>query len=291
MSNELIVVKQLPVIVQHLEALAAQIDEQVQDACSLACTAETVKDVKRVRAELNKQYNELEGLRKAAKKAIAQPYAEFEAIYKRCVSDKFGPADAQLKQKIGAVEGELLEAKTAKIKAYHEELCEALHVDCIPFKRLGLNVTLSASEKSLKAAVNQEVSRVASEVKAIMEGDHAAEVLTEYRKSLNMADAMTVVRRRLEEEEASRQRLAQEAERAAEEAKRVEAVNQAMEDYAPVVESVEPVEEPVKEPEVPPVAEKHDEKKHYARFTAIGTIDQLKRLKQFMESEGIKYEC
>ena len=66
-SQELIVVKQLPLIEEHLKELSAEINEKVESAKSLICTEETVKEVKQVRADLNKDFKELETQRKLVK--------------------------------------------------------------------------------------------------------------------------------------------------------------------------------------------------------------------------------
>ena len=61
--NDLIVVEQLPIIVQHLRGVKANAEREVQDALSLACTEVTVQVVKRRRAELNSAFKDLEARR------------------------------------------------------------------------------------------------------------------------------------------------------------------------------------------------------------------------------------
>ena len=56
MENGLIIVKQLPVIEDQLAAVKESITERVNQALSLVCTEDTYKDIKKVRAELNKEY-------------------------------------------------------------------------------------------------------------------------------------------------------------------------------------------------------------------------------------------
>ena len=57
MSNQdLIVVKQLPIIQEQLKQLSTEIEQKVENAKSLVCTEETVKEVKQVRADLNKEF-------------------------------------------------------------------------------------------------------------------------------------------------------------------------------------------------------------------------------------------
>ena len=58
--NELIVVKQLPIIKERLREIQATSQEQVNNALALIATEDTVKDVKKVRADLTKTFNELE---------------------------------------------------------------------------------------------------------------------------------------------------------------------------------------------------------------------------------------
>ena len=106
-NNNLIVIKQLPIIEEKLKQLSTEIDEKVESAKALICTEESVKEVKTVRADLNKDFKELEAKRKDVKEKIMQPYMQFESIYKECVSDKFKSADIELKNKIDTVENEL----------------------------------------------------------------------------------------------------------------------------------------------------------------------------------------
>ena len=98
-KRELIRVTQLPVIEEQLKALSAEIDTKVNEAMSMVCTEDTVKAVKKVRAELNSQFWELEGQRKAVKKAIMGPYERFEQIYSKYISQKFKAADDNLKRR------------------------------------------------------------------------------------------------------------------------------------------------------------------------------------------------
>ena len=63
-NQELIVIKQLPIIEEQLKTLSEEIDKKVTDATALVCTEETIKQVKTTRADLNKQFAELEEKRK-----------------------------------------------------------------------------------------------------------------------------------------------------------------------------------------------------------------------------------
>ena len=111
MSNELIVVKQLPIIQERLKELSTEIDKKVENAKSLICTEETVKEVKQVRADMNKEFKDLEVQRKLVKEQVLAPYMQFEDIYKQYVSDKYKNADIELKNKVDSIENELKKIK------------------------------------------------------------------------------------------------------------------------------------------------------------------------------------
>ena len=105
--QDLIVVKQLPQIEEHLKELSIDIDKKVENAKSLVCTEENVKTIKQVRADLNKEFKEVEQQRKMVKEQILAPYMQFEEIYKTYISDKYKSADNDLKTKISLTENEL----------------------------------------------------------------------------------------------------------------------------------------------------------------------------------------
>lgn len=115
MSNqELIVVKQLPQIEEHLKELSLDVDKKVENAKNLVCTEENVTTIKQIRASLNKEFKEVEQQRKIVKEQILAPYMQFEEIYKTYISDKYKSADNDLKVKIDSIENELKAKKNRK---------------------------------------------------------------------------------------------------------------------------------------------------------------------------------
>ena len=84
--QDLIIVKQLPQIEEHLKELSTEIDKKVENAKSLICTEENVKTIKQVRADLNKEFKEVEQQRKTVKEQVLKPYNDFETIYKQYIS-------------------------------------------------------------------------------------------------------------------------------------------------------------------------------------------------------------
>lgn len=208
MSNqELIVVKQLPIIQEKLKTLSTEIDKKVETAKSLVCTEETVKEVKQVRADLNKEFKELETKRKLVKEQILAPYMQFEEIYKQCVSDKYKNADIELKNKVDSIENELKLKKEQEIKDYFEEYKTVNNIDFITYEQARINVTLSASIKSLKEQAKMFIDKVVDDLNLIETQEYKAEILVEYKQTLNVSNAITTVSNRFKaiEEEKRKQ--------------------------------------------------------------------------------------
>lgn len=275
----LIVLKQLPVIEEHLEALSAQIDQRVDAALSLVVNEATYKSVKNTRAELNKEFQGLEARRKMIKAAIMGPYDEFNKVYERCVSQKYKRADETMKSRISAIEDGLKEQKAEKLRRYYSELCEALHISGIPFERVGLNITMSASEKSLRDAIDGFLQSVSDGLQMIQSRDDRDEVLVEFWKSLSAAQAVNTVEER-------HRRMAEEKARA--DARAAETVAEQRR-VAAVEERIEAAR-PMRAPEMAPPPAEDGEPLLCVRFAVTGTRAQLVALKKFLIDGGYKYE-
>lgn len=271
-NKQLIVVEQLPVIKQYLEELKGEILEKVKTANALVCTEDTVKEVKKVRTDLTKQFKELEDQRKAVKNAVMTPYNEFEEIYKENVSDLFKEADATLKAKIDSVEDGIKEEKRKELSEYFEEYKNSLNIGFVSFETMDLKVGLSDSMKSLKEKVSQYLDKINDDLMLIDTQEHKEEILVEYRNSLNVANAITIVNNRIKaiEEEKARQEALSVAKE--QEQQRIEQVEQVIVETTPVEEK-EQVDEPV----------------YTMTFTVRGTKEQLKGVKNYLESEGLEY--
>ena len=197
-TDALIVVKQLPIIEEQLKTLSTEIDDKVSTALKMVCTDDTVKDVKKLRAELNKDFKELESQRKYVKEQVLSPYQKFEEVYKTYVSDKYKEADQELKTKIDSVEDELKAKKEGEIKDYFNEYAISQKLDWLDYSRSNINVTLTASIKSLKEQAKEFVDKVVDDLKLIDSQDEKEEITVEYYKDLNVSRAITTVKERKE---------------------------------------------------------------------------------------------
>lgn len=263
----LIVIEQLPKIKQTLQVISDDIDEKIKYAMSLQCTEESVKEVKNVRAELNKIKTVLEDKRKKVKSAVLQPYEEFEGIYNDLVKFKLQMADDTLKNEIDEVEGKIKEQKKDELKEFVEEHCKAnnIHVD---FDRIGLNITLSASMKSLKEQAKTFIEKVAADLKLIEMEEFSDEILLEYNKCFDYVLAKTTVLGRHKELEEIQKQQESKNQVEQQEQQIVENVEEAIEITAPVeIEEVETYQ-----------------------FEVKATKEQIKKLIDFMKELGVEYK-
>lgn len=213
--KELIIIKQLPIIEEQLKSISDEIDKKLESINELVCNEDTVKSVKTTRAEFNKEFKDFEEKRKEVKTKVLAPYEQFEQVYKQYIADKYKNADITLKNKIDEVESNLKEEKTTKIKEYFNEVNK---FDFITLEKVGLNITLSVSEKSLKEEVDKYINKIQSEVDLINTQDDVLEIMYEYQKTLNVALAINTVK--------DRKKVLEKKEEVKEEIKEIEKVNE-----------------------------------------------------------------
>ena len=281
-NTDLIQVVQLPVIEERLRSMKEKVTDQTAAAMALVCTDENLAQVRAVRADLNNTFKDLEEQRKAVKKAVMGPYEAFEKVYKECITEPFKRADADLKGKVSAVEDGIKSECEAKMREYFSELCAAERVDWLKFEWVGLKITLDVARQKSHAKLREQIAGfvvgVAQAVNTISKMEDAEEIMAEYRQCLDMGRAIGIVQDRHQRIEEERQ--AAEARRAAQEAQA--AAVQKVEAVAPPTVFVPPCFDPAPQQE--------DEKVYKCTFTVCATKDQLKRLKEFMTQEGIRYE-
>ena len=276
--QDLIIVKQLPQIEEHLKDLSAEIDKKVENAKGLVCTEESVKIVKQVRADLNKEFKELETQRKTVKEQILAPYMQFEEVYKTYISEKYKSADIDLKQKIDSTENELKKQKEQEIKDYFEEYKTANNIDFVTYEQTKINVTLTASKKSLKEQAKVFIDKIKDDLQLIETQECKEEILVEYKQNLNVSRAI--------QEVANRHKLLEEEKKKQEE-KVVTIVSN--ENHEITKESHEQLEQVFNKPLERPEEQKQ-EPILTLKFTVKGTRTKLKELKKFLEDGGYDYE-
>lgn len=272
----MLVCTQQPVISENLVDLQERVASIADMVNQLPRVPDSVPQVKKARADLRKYFDSLEEQRKAVKAAVMAPYNEAEAKYKALVSGPIQSADRLCKDFVDGVELEMKQACENGLRDYFDELRAANHVEFLKFEQAGIVVDMASAKqktpKKLREQLVQFVARVASDVDRIAEMDDAEEIMVEYQKSLNVADAIGTVLDRHQRIQAQR-----EADQARSIVKAAEA--EAVRKVDAVAPPVEVQKEPVPETNV-----------FKCTFTVTATKPQLKRLKEFLNQEGIRYE-
>ena len=191
-NPDLIVINQLPVISEQLDKVKAEIQRRTAFADTVTVSEENRQEIKKMRAAMNAEKSRLDEVYKTALEKVIAPIQAVQDKYKDCVG-LYTKANSQLKAKIDVIEDGLKLAKENSVKEYFEELVTAKNIDFISFEQLGLKITLSVSEKKLKEQVNNIVERVATDLKAIDIQEDKEEVLIEYKKHLNVSEAVSTV--------------------------------------------------------------------------------------------------
>ena len=296
MNENLITVQQLPVIVyERLESVGQEIDKRIAalDLDKQLVTEDTKKAVKDTRAMLNKELDNFEEQRKRIKEQVVAPYEAFEKAYNSFIKVKYEKADSILKVKIDEFNERLKADKEARIRAYFTELCQANNIDFLPFERLGLKIGLSDSDKSLKDLVNTNIDNVVKSLEFIESltdpDEYKAEILADYKQTLDVMIAINNAKCRKQQREYELQRL--EAQKAQAEQARLVAEARARETaplQAPEEVPAPAIQEVPAPPQEVPAPEPQEEIIHVT-LELIGTRAQLRALRQFLETNNIKY--
>lgn len=300
-NPDLIVINQLPIISERLDKVKDEIKRRTAFADTVTVSEENRQEIKKIRAAMNAEKSRLDEVYKKALEAVIAPIQVVQDKYKDCVG-LYTKANSQLKAKIDVIEDGLKLEKENSVKEYFEELVTAKKIDFISFERLGLKITLSVSEKKLKEQVNNIVERVATDLKAIEIQENKEEILVEYKKSLNVSEAVSIVDARHKAIQAEKERKAKQAEQRAREL----AAAKAVEDAARQQEQIQQVHmqqennnsEPIQETQLTPPTVKL--KKYpfnfYAYIEASSKEEAIEILRdfkpeliEFMEDRGVHY--
>lgn len=304
-NPDLIVINQLPIISERLDKVKDEIKRRTAFADTVTVSEENRQEIKKIRAAMNAEKSRLDEVYKKALEAVIAPIQVVQDKYKDCVG-LYTKANSQLKAKIDVIEDGLKLEKENSVKEYFEELVTAKKIDFISFERLGLKITLSVSEKKLKEQVNNIVERVATDLKAIEIQENKEEILVEYKKSLNVSEAVSIVDARHKAIQAEKERKAKQAEQRARELAAAKAVEDAARQQEQIQQvhmqqennNSEPIQEPIQETQLTPPTVKL--KKYpfnfYAYIEATSKEEAIEILRdfkpeliEFMEDRGVHY--
>ena len=269
--NEIVKIEQMPKVFSQLEMIGTYIDEKIKDIDILDCTEENKQEVKQRRTEINNILKELDDRRKFIKNKILEPYEMFNDKYEQECKTKLITASEILKIKIDSIEDQQKIAKRMELYDFAMEYIAANDIqDFVTFDDIGLNITLSASMKSLKEEIIAFCEKVKQDIALINMEEYRDEILYEYKKNHgNFVQCKTMVLERHRELEELAKKKAEELEKKEEQQKVVEKVEEVL--VAP--------KEIIEDDEIITVT-----------FTINDTKENIVKVREFMKKEGIKYE-
>lgn len=238
-------------------------------------TEETIQQAKEEKAKVNKFKAQVADYRKNIITEYNKPIKTFDDTAKeteKLLAETYNTINKQ----VASYEDEQKRKKEQQIKDYFEEYKIANNIDFVTYEQAKINVTLTASIKSLKEQAKLFIDEVIDDLKLIGTQECKDEILVEYKQNLNVSKSIQDV--------ANRHRLLEEEKKRKEELK--EKLVQKMSEEADIV---------IKEDNQPQVLEapKVEEKQEeilILKFTVRGTRMKLKELKKFLEDGGYDYE-
>ena len=268
--NEIVKIEQMPKVFSQLEKIGELIDKKTSDLDKLECTDENKQIVKNRRTEINKTLEVLEERRKEIKNKLLEPYETFEEKYNNECKIKLQKASDLLKNKIDDIETKQKQEKQEEIEMFARQHFEANSIDdIVSFDDIGLNVTLSASMKSLKEQVLAFVDKINNDLKLINLEEYKDEILVEYKNNLDFTKSkLDVMTRHKMLEELQKKNQEQEIAKQ-EEQKMVEKVEEIITPPKEIIEDDEIIE---------------------VQFKVKGKLSKIKELKQWLKENEIEYE-
>lgn len=290
--NDLITIAQLPVIIAKLDEIEAAVREKTATARSLAVTEDNKQTAKKIRAELNKEFEALETSRKEVEREILKPLDEFKSAYKSKIATPYKEADRALKGKIDEIEKARKAEKEEHLRSYFEEYKRRLGNDYLAeiwkFEDLNLPINLSNSETKLQQMTAEILEKSLNAYNALCRIENPyirAEALSEYANSKNRRTAITTAHNRFERQEKARL-LAEQAER------QKKAEERRTADFPQRPQPTQRIQEPLTAPkaEEPINPAESEEPVLKLRFTVTAPLSKLKALKQFLIEGEYDYE-
>ena len=267
--NDIVRIETMPKVFSQLEKIGTFIDEQTKDIDKLECTEENKQEVKKRRTEINNALKILEDKRKEIKTSLLEPYETFNQKYEYECKSKLQNASDLLKSKIDTIEDSQRKQKEEELKLFFTEWQRNYHLDFVSFDDMRLNITITASLKSLKEEIKDKLEKIYNDIEIINNEDNKDELLLEYRN--NEYDyqkaKLTLIERK----------------------KQLEEIKQQQEEKTNIEQQEQKQEEKVEEIIAPKEIIEDDEILEVS-FTIKASKDKIIKLKDFMKELEIEYE-
>lgn len=268
--NEIVKIEQMPKVFSQLEMIGTFIEKSTKDLDVLECTEENKQEVKNRRTEINKTLEVLEDKRKEIQNKLLEPYNAFVDKYNKECKIKLQNASNLLKEKIDAIETQQKKDKYDELYDFAMEYIVANDIqDYVTFDDIDLNITLSASMKSLKEQIIAFCEKVKQDIDLINMEEYRDEILYEYKRNHNFVESKKLVLDRHKE---------------------IERIVNVEELRKQNEEAIKQVEEKVEGVLTAPKEIIENDEIITVTFTINDTKENIVKVREFMKKEGIKYE-
>lgn len=234
-------------------------------------TEEDMKLAKDEKSEINKFKKKVQDFKKQILEEYNKPIKQFDDTAKETIK-MLTEAYETINIQVSKYEEKLKLEKEQEIKRYFEEYKESKHLGFGTYEQANINVTLSASIKSLKEKAKGFIDKLVDEVELIDTQKYKDEILVEYMKHLNVAKAIKDV--------TDRHFILEEVQKQKEEVKQIQEQEQ---------KTIEKVDQVVQAP----IEEEKTYKSTFTvkiRGTKVFAEKKLKELKEFLNKGGYEYE-
>lgn len=163
-------------------------------------TEETIKTNKKLVAEVRKEADKLDDVRKKVKAEINQPYVEFEKLVKEIVTTVKQGEDL-IRQQVRDFEEKERQAKydelmkIIELRLNHYTLIQQANIDIdliLEPKLLNKSVSMNKAEEQIV----DKLENIDKSIRTLQTMDHADELVYEYSRNLDMNQAITTVNNR-----------------------------------------------------------------------------------------------
>lgn len=262
---------QPPIIAENLDSVRQNLETLLADISTLPQDDDSLKYVKQIRANLSKEFEQMEIQRKAVKKQIMEPYDQANQKYTEYISGPYKEADSQLKKWVDGYQDGLKRKCEDTLREYFDELCQANGIDFLSFGRCGVVVDMAmARQKEPRKAMDQiynTVMNVRSDMDAILQMEDAAEIMAAYRRNPSLSEIVVAIN----EQKRDRERMARFLEEQRQQQEQQSQARAAMMEAAP---------------EILP----DQEERYTVAFKATGSLASLKAMKAYGLTIGITFE-
>ena len=242
---------------------------------NLVFTLETKEDAEKEKVDINKFKKQVEDFRKQIVAKYNEPIKLFEDTAKeteKLLKETYDLINVQVK----AFDDEQLEKVREKVESYFNEYAQSKDIDFVNFSQMNVSVTkglLTSTGNLTKKAqeqINEFIDRCVKDVELINTLEHKEEILIEYKKTLKSAESIAMVMDRYKQLEEMKKE---------EEPKKEQVIND--EEMLKKIENLT----------APKVEEIVTQKELFELYFKVrGTKDELIRVIDYLESEGLSYE-